>query len=255
MRHITGGGVASAGGRFILQIIIRKEYYYMQLKYKFGADGLMTDIWFDGLDESEPVTSIGQTMAKLRVINPAVVFTKEVKAGLFDEVSDKEYSSMLSSIECIAMLWRYTGDRPVDRSTRMEVNVLTLLANAINLLTQQNIHLKNLIDIYHGPDLPDIDDPDFQDFCQLVEPDFAPDPTDEETLAEIADAVAREAAMNVLEREWELLAAGEEMEVDDFGNPIVKDMNKSSPDGSDPDLDVVEENPSDINSDNKPNSG
>ena len=228
----------------------------MQLKYNFGANGLMTDIWFDGFDENERITSVSQAMTKLRVRNPAVDFTEEVKSGLFDEVSEEEYYSMLSSIECIAMLWRYNGDRPADKSTRMEVNVLTLLANAINLLTSQNIQLKKLM--CNGPDLPDIDDPDFQDF---VEPDFAPDFTDdgptwdEETLAEIEEAIARETAMNVLEMEWELLEAGEEMEVDDFGNPIVKKAGGNPSDSSDPDLDVVEENPSNVNSDNKPSNG
>ena len=87
----------------------------MQLKYKFGADGLMTDIWFDGLDESERVTSVSEAMTKLRVKNPAVVFTEKAKAGVFDEISDEEYYSLLSSIECIAMLWRYEGDRPADK--------------------------------------------------------------------------------------------------------------------------------------------
>ena len=227
----------------------------MQLKYKFSADGLMTDIWFDGLDESEPVTSVSQDMTKLRVKNPAVVFTEEAKAGVFDEISDEEYYSLLSSIECIAMLWRYTGDKPADKSTRMEVNVLTLLANAINLLTQQNIQLKKLTDILDDePDLPDFD-----------EPDFAPDPTDEKTLAEIEEAEGRKAALDVLEREWErVLTFGDEIELDDFGNPIVEDIDDEPTwDDLPEDLedpfeecpDAAGEKPSGANSDNKPNNG
>ena len=160
---------------------------------------------------------------------------------------------MLSYIECIAMLWRYKGDKPADKSTRMEVNVLTLLANAINLLTSQNIQLKKLTDI-DEPDLPDFD-----------EPDFAPDPTDEKTLAEIEEAEGRKAAMDEWEREWErVLTFGDEIELDDFGNPIVEDTDDGPTwDDLPEDLedpfeecpDAAGEKPSGANSDNKPNNG
>ena len=177
----------------------------MQLKNKFGPDGLITGVWFDGLNGQERVTSVSQALTKLRVQNPAVVFAKDAKAGLFDEASDEEYNAMLRSVECIAMLWRYKGDAPGDKSTRREMNVLTLLANAVELICRQSAELERLKSI----------------------PDFAPDPTDEETLAEIEEAVGRKQAMD----EWErLLSSPEEPELDDFGNPVVADAT-DAPDG------------------------
>ena len=61
----------------------------MQLKFKFGPDGL-NGVWFDGLDGQEHVTSVSQALTKLWVRNPAVVFTEDAKTGMFDKVSDKE---------------------------------------------------------------------------------------------------------------------------------------------------------------------
>lgn len=201
----------------------------MQLKFKFGPDGL-NGVWFDGLDGQERVTSVSQVLTKLRVRNPAVVFTEDAKAGLFDKVSDKEYNAMLHSVECIAMLWRYKGDRPTDKSTRPEMNVLTLLANAVELISRQNIELEKLRDT----------------------PDFAPEPADEETLAEIEEAVGRKQAMDAWER---LLSSGEEPELDDFGNPIVEDKDGDAPDWEDvpdfPDDPGGEVPGGDANSDNK----
>lgn len=190
----------------------------MQLKYKFGTDGLMTDAWFAGLNRSgsERVTSVSEAITRLRVENPAVTFSRAAKAGLYNKVSDEEYDSMLRSINCISVLWRYKGDKPADKTTRKEVNVLTLLANAIELLTRQNIQLKALMDAGE-------------------EPDFAPEATDEETLAEIEEAEVRKAAMLV----WEL--DDEELELDDFGNPLVRDADGNI---------VI---PADVSSDNKPN--
>ena len=58
------------------------------------------------------------------------------------------------------------------------------------------------------------------------EPDFAPDPEDQETLEEIQDAIARQRAMD----NWETWEDGEEPELDDFGNPIpVKKERKRVP--------------------------
>ena len=186
----------------------------MQLKYKFGTDGLMTDAWFAGLNGSgsERVTSVSEAITRLRVENPAVTFTRAAKAGLYNKVSDEEYDSMLRSINCISVLWRYKGDKPVGETTRKKVNVLTLLANAIELLTRQNIQLESLM-----ADLDALRDAD-------EVPDFAPDPEDEETLAEIEDAEAWKAAMAVWELEEEEL---QDEELDDFGNPLVRNATGS----------------------------
>ena len=116
----------------------------MQLKTKLGAGGNITGVWFDGLSGPEHVTSVSQALTKLRVKNPAVVFREDVKAGLYDKLSGVEYDSLLRFVECIAKLWRYKGDKPADKSTRTEVGVLKLLANAIEMIHEQNIQLEKL---------------------------------------------------------------------------------------------------------------
>lgn len=169
----------------------------MKLKYKFDADGHITKIWFDGLDGQERVASVHQALTRLRVRNPAEVFNEDAKAGLFDKASYEEYNRMRRSAECISMLWRFEGDKPANKSTRTEANVLTLLANAIELISRHGIWLFDPEDIVEMPD-------------------FAPEPTDEETLAEIEEAEGRKIAMDIWETE------DEDVELDEFGSPIFR---------------------------------
>ena len=170
-----------------------KKENCMKMKFKFNADGLITDTWFDGLNGSDRVTSVSEAMTKLRVKNPAMVFTEEAKAGVFNELSDEVYNAILRSVECIALLWRYKGDTPANKSTRIETNVLTLLANAIELLTRQNIQLERYGGTDKDLDLPDID--------ELAADERAPDPDDPDELNELLKSITeREADMD----EWDI---------------------------------------------------
>lgn len=111
----------------------------MELLYEMRKDGSVVNARFEGLSGCERVTSVKQALNMLKVQNPAVGFTKAVKAGMYDNVSDEEYERMLSAVERISLLWHYDGDEPADKSTRSEMNVLMLLANAIEMISRQNV--------------------------------------------------------------------------------------------------------------------
>lgn len=115
----------------------------MELKYDFGPDGNIINIQFDGLNGRERITSVKQALSTLQVKNPALAFTRDVKAGLYDSIPDEEYNNMLCSVNCISLLWRYKEDEPAGKSTQADMNVLMLLANAIELISRQNLELQN----------------------------------------------------------------------------------------------------------------
>lgn len=114
----------------------------MELIYDVTSDGSVINAHFAGLTGCEPVTSIKQALKLLQIENPAIVFTKSAKAGVYDHISDAEYYRMLDTVECIALLWRYDGDTPEDKSTQQSMNALTLLANAIELISQLHAQLR-----------------------------------------------------------------------------------------------------------------
>lgn len=114
----------------------------MELKYDVNADGSVANVRFDGLDGCECVTSVKQALSVLQVENPAVIFTKNAKSGLYDRISDTDYYRMLDAVEHIALLWRYDGDTPENKSTQQSLNALTLLANAITMIGQMHAQLR-----------------------------------------------------------------------------------------------------------------
>lgn len=114
----------------------------MELKYDVNSDGIIVNAQFDGLTGSEPVTSLKQALGLLQVENPAVIFTKDAKDGVYDHISDKEYYRMLSAVEAISLLWRYEGDQPKDKSTQPRMNVMTLLANAIEMISKMYLLIR-----------------------------------------------------------------------------------------------------------------
>lgn len=106
----------------------------MELQYDVNTDGSIVNARFDGLTGCEPVTSLKQALGLLQVKNPAVVFTENAKAGLYDNIPDADYNRMLQAVEAISLLWRYDGDTPEGKSTQPHLNALTLLANAIEMI-------------------------------------------------------------------------------------------------------------------------
>ena len=113
----------------------------MELTFTFDKNYVMENIVFDGLNGREYVTSTKNALNVLKLKNPAVDFTKDVKRGVYDSLSDEEYKQALSAIECVSGLWRYP-DEPENQSTKYEMNVLALLANAIRLISRQNALLR-----------------------------------------------------------------------------------------------------------------
>lgn len=122
----------------------------MELSYEMREDGSVVNTCFEGLNGCERVTSVKQALTMLKVKNPAIRFAEDAKAGRYDSVSDEEYERILSTVECISLLWRYDGDEPADKSTRQEMNVLMLLANAIETISRQNVRLRS----QRGPKRP-----------------------------------------------------------------------------------------------------
>lgn len=113
----------------------------MRMTYCFGDDFCLSDVAFDGLTGREHVTSTKEALNAMKVKNPALDFSSDVKSGLYDSVPDEEYEGMLETIKRVNDLWRYPGD-PEDK-IRSEMNVLTLLANAIELISRQSLQLQS----------------------------------------------------------------------------------------------------------------
>ena len=114
----------------------------MELKYDVNSGGIIVNAHFDGLTGCERVSSLKQALELLQVENPAVIFTQDAKNGVYDHISDKEYYRMLSAVEAISLLWRYEGDQPKDKSTQPSLNVLMLLANAVELISRMYLLIR-----------------------------------------------------------------------------------------------------------------
>lgn len=110
----------------------------MKLKYDFDDDSSLKGVAFDGLTGCEYVISTKDALNVMKIHNPAMDFSQDAKGGLYDEVSDEEYEQMLYTVKCVKELWRYPGDSGV----REEMNILMLLANAIELISRQDVQLR-----------------------------------------------------------------------------------------------------------------
>lgn len=97
----------------------------MDLTFDFDQRQGITGAHFDGLDGAEPVYN-----------------------GVYRDVPDAEYQRMIGTVKYISSLWRY-ADEPGDSAPRGEMNALTLLANALEELSQLNAHYQP--NYSHGP--------------------------------------------------------------------------------------------------------
>ena len=113
----------------------------MEVTYRFSDDFSMEDVVFEGLSGLEYVTSTKDALNVMKLRNPAVDFSRNAKEGVYDELSDDEYQQALDTIKCISDLWRYPGESGED-SAKYEMNVLSLLANAIELISRQDVELR-----------------------------------------------------------------------------------------------------------------
>ena len=113
----------------------------LKVEYEFAPDKSVTDVSFSGLNGRERVTSTKEALNVMMVTNPVVDFSQKAKDGEYDDVSDDEYYQMLDTIKRVGSLWRHP-DTGEDSTPLSEMNVLTLLANAIELISRQNARLK-----------------------------------------------------------------------------------------------------------------
>lgn len=110
----------------------------MELILDFDQRQGLANVRFEGLDGTEGVTSMKQALSLLKIRNPASTFTNAVKSGAYNHVPDAEYKRMLDTIKFISSMWCYPDD-PGETPQKSEMNVLMLLANAIEALTQFNV--------------------------------------------------------------------------------------------------------------------
>ena len=116
----------------------------MELVYKFDANQNITDIRFDSLDGCESVASVKEALGLMQIVNPAVAFADAVKAGMYLDVSDEVYQRMLDNIKRISSLWHYPDDPP-GAQTRYQMSALMLLANAIEVISEQDTQIWALL--------------------------------------------------------------------------------------------------------------
>lgn len=119
----------------------------MELKYRFNADYAMEDVVFEGLTGREYVTSTKDALNVMKIRNPAVDFSEEAKEGFYDHLSDEEYQEALDTINCIQQLWCYPEERGA-HTGKYEMNILMLLANAIELISRQDVQLRRYAEEY-----------------------------------------------------------------------------------------------------------
>lgn len=113
----------------------------MELAYKFAQDGTISNVHFEGLDGCEPVRSVKEALDLMRIVNPAVAFAEDTRAGRYNDVSDEDYKLMLDAVKCVSSLWQYQGAMP-DKKKEFQMNPLMLLANAVELLSQLDALLR-----------------------------------------------------------------------------------------------------------------
>ncbi len=63
-------------------------------------------------------------------------FHSRVKTGEFDTIPDEDYRQLVDTMKFIGSLWRYP-DTKEGKDTVSEMNVLMLLANAIETVSRQ----------------------------------------------------------------------------------------------------------------------
>ena len=109
----------------------------MKMNFQYDDYGSLEHITFHGLDGREPVGNLKSALELLKIENPMRSFHDRLKAGEFDNTPDDEYKQIVSAVEFIATLWRYP-DAQIGELAQPEMNVLMLLANAIESASKQN---------------------------------------------------------------------------------------------------------------------
>lgn len=112
----------------------------MTMDFKYDNYGSLEHITFQGANGCEPARDLKNALELLKIDNPKRTFMDRVKAGEFDSISDDEYKQIVDAVDFAASLWRYPDAREWE-SAQSEMNVLMLLANAIEVASKQNATL------------------------------------------------------------------------------------------------------------------
>ena len=105
----------------------------MDILFDFDTWRCIHNVRFEGLDGTEPVTSVKDALERMKIRNIATTFAENVQALKYDDMTDEEYERMLEHVKFLCTLWRYP-DAPRGAPQEYEMNALMLLANALELL-------------------------------------------------------------------------------------------------------------------------
>ncbi len=105
----------------------------MEILFDFDLRRCIHHVHFEGLDGTEPVTSVKDALSRMKIRNIGTTFAENVQASKYDDLSDEEYGRMLEHVKFLSTLWRYP-DAPKGAPQEYEMNALMLLANALELL-------------------------------------------------------------------------------------------------------------------------
>lgn len=112
----------------------------MKMDFNYDNYGSLEHITFEGLNGCESVRDMKNALELLKIENPKRTFQARVRAGEFDTTPEDEYLQIVDAVDFVATLWRYP-DAKVGELAQPEMNVLMLLANAIELASKQNATL------------------------------------------------------------------------------------------------------------------
>ena len=113
----------------------------MKLRYEFNEDGTIQGAAFAGCSGQERAGNVKEALRVLQVDNPIVAFREAVQRGKYSDLSDEEYDQRLASIRCVSDLFHFPDDPP-DAKAQRQMNVLSLLANAITKLVELDAALR-----------------------------------------------------------------------------------------------------------------
>ncbi len=116
----------------------------MEMDWKFNQDGSLEHITFQGLNGSEFVGNLKSALDLLKIKNPTSTFADRVKTGEFDNMLDDEYCMIYRAIDSVSSLWYYPDVQEEDELAQCEMNVLMLLANAIEVISKQDVTISTL---------------------------------------------------------------------------------------------------------------
>lgn len=111
----------------LIDYYLEEEKELRAFAERTGMDEKVMETKLDGMWGKVTLYNAYQMFVQLtskKLKNPAVEFTKDAKAGKFDELSDEEYRERLAEVERKAKLWE---DKP-------EADLLTLYFNATDTL-------------------------------------------------------------------------------------------------------------------------